>query len=136
MSARYAAERTRPRPPTDQDNYLKLLEEMAGIPWDRRQARFVCVIVVALPQGREIVAQGTCEGFIAQEPRGQGGFGYDPVFWLPQYQCTMAEVALATKNQISHRAAALAQLRAGLQEALAQHPELFREPARDVAQPG
>ena len=136
FSARYAADRTHLRPPTDRDNYLKLLEEMAAIPWERRQARFVCVIVLALPHGREIVAQGVCEGYIALEPRGQGGFGYDPVFWLPQYRCTMAEVELATKNRISHRAAALVQLRATLEEALAQQPELFSDLSRDVAQPG
>lgn len=135
-SARYAADRTAPRLPSDRDNYLKLLEEMAGVSWEKRQARFVCVIVVVFPCGPEIVAQGFCEGYIAFEPRGEGGFGYDPVFWLPQYQCTMAELDLAAKNRLSHRAAALAALRSQLLELKERQPEIFRPLSRDVAQPG
>jgi XTP/dITP diphosphohydrolase len=108
-SARYAADRTEARP-TDADNYRKLLEEMRGIPWDQRQARFVCEIVLAFPDGRTFNARGTCEGLIALEPRGEAGFGYDPVFWLPDYNCTVAQAGLEIKNRISHRAQALKQL--------------------------
>ncbi len=118
FSARYAADRTAPRLPSDPDNYAKLLEELAEVPWDRRQARFVCEIVLALPSGEEITARGTCEGYIAMAPRGDQGFGYDPVFWLPRYERTVAEVGLAIKNRLSHRAQALRQLKDKLQEFL------------------
>ncbi|MBW1917951.1 MAG: XTP/dITP diphosphatase [Deltaproteobacteria bacterium] len=110
-SARYAADRTYPDPPTDQDNYLKLLEELADIPWDQRQAQFVCEMVLAFPDSQMVSTQGTCKGMIALKPQGQQGFGYDPVFWLPQYGCTMAEIDLDLKNQISHRAQALKEMK-------------------------
>jgi XTP/dITP diphosphohydrolase len=108
-SARYAADRTAPSPPGDEDNWRKLLEEMAQVPPEARQARFVCEIALALPDGRLFQAAGECPGIIATAPRGQGGFGYDPVFWLPELGATMAEVGLAVKNRLSHRAAALKQ---------------------------
>ncbi len=110
-SARYAADRTAPRPPTDEDNWRKLLEELQGVPPEGRQARFVCELALALPDGRLFRASGECPGVIALAPRGQGGFGYDPVFWLPEFSATMAEVGLPVKNRISHRAAALGQLK-------------------------
>lgn len=110
-SARYAADRTAPRHPTDEDNWRLLLAEMQGVPPEQRQARFVCEIALALPDGRLFRAAGQCPGVIASAPRGQGGFGYDPVFWLPEFAATMAEVGLAVKNRISHRAAALRQVR-------------------------
>jgi len=131
FSARYAADRTDPARPTDPDNYRKLLEEMAAVPWEQRRARFVCCMVVAFPGGKTALAQGTCEGIINFEPRGEGGFGYDPVFWLPQYQKTMAEVGLVIKNQISHRAQALKQLKATLAQILSQEPTLF-QPAKNI----
>lgn len=126
FSARYAGDRTAPERPTDADNYRRLLEEMAGIPWDQRRARFVCCIVVAFPGGRTVVARGACEGVINLTPQGSGGFGYDPVFWLPEYNCTMAEVGLEVKNRISHRAQALKQLHSTLAELLSQDPSLFQ----------
>jgi XTP/dITP diphosphohydrolase len=126
FSARYSADRTATARPTDADNYAKLLEEMAAVPWEQRQARFVCCIVVAFPRGRSAVARGTCEGLINPTPQGTGGFGYDPVFWLPEYNCTMAEVGLETKNRISHRAQALKQLKATLAELLRREPSLFQ----------
>ncbi len=110
FSARYAQDRTGRRAPRDQDNYRKLLEELAGVPWERRQARFVCDIALVLPDGRIFRAHGECAGFIAFEPKGSRGFGYDPVFWVPGFKCTMAELAPEVKNRISHRAAALARL--------------------------
>lgn len=136
-SARYSAERTAPARPSDQENYQKLLEELAGVPEPQRTARFVCCLVVAFPDGRTIMARGTCEGLIHHQPQGEGGFGYDPVFWLPEYQATMAEVGLAVKNRLSHRAQALRQLHDILVDLLSQDPSLF-QPAetRDVAQPG
>ncbi len=124
-SARYAAERTAPARPGDEENYQKLLEELAGVPPAQRTARFVCCMVVAFPNGRTVLAQGTCEGLIHHRPQGRSGFGYDPVFWLPEYEATMAEVGLDIKNRISHRARALAQLKTILADLLRREPELF-----------
>ena len=126
LSARYAFDRTAPARPTDPDNYRKLLAEMASVPWAERRARFVCCMVVAFPGGRTAVARGTCEGYINLAPQGDGGFGYDPVFWLPAYNCTMAEVGLEIKNQISHRAQALQQLKLTLTELVRREPTLFQ----------
>jgi XTP/dITP diphosphohydrolase len=126
FSARYASERTAPQRPTDADNYRKLLEDLAGVPLARRRARFVCCLVVAFPCGRTAVARGTCEGLINLTPQGDGGFGYDPVFWLPEYNCTMAQVSLEVKNRISHRAQALKQLHATLADLLSREPLLFQ----------
>jgi XTP/dITP diphosphohydrolase len=86
---------------------------------------------VAFPGGRIAVARGVCEGLINLTPQGGGGFGYDPVFWLPQYKCTMAEVGLDLKNRISHRAQALKQLHATLAEFLSREPSLF-QPATTI----
>ena len=125
FSARYASDRTAPARPTDADNYRKLLEEMAAVPWAERRARFVCCIVAAFPGGRSAVARGTCQGLINLTPQGAGGFGYDPVFWVPEYNCTMAEVGLEIKNRISHRAQTLKQLQKTLAELLREEPSLF-----------
>jgi XTP/dITP diphosphohydrolase len=121
FSARYALDRTAPDPPTDTDNWRKLLEELQDVPWDERGARFVCEIALARPDGRLYRAHGECLGVIALEPRGKTGFGYDPVFWVPEYEATMAQLGPAIKNRISHRARALAALKdllASLQEEL------------------
>ena len=123
-SARYARDRTAPFSPTDEDNWRKLLDEMREVPDGARQARFVCEIALAWPDGRLIRARGECPGEIAREPRGASGFGYDPVFWLPEYGATVAEVGLAVKNRISHRARALAALKeilAGERQQEAKH---------------
>jgi XTP/dITP diphosphohydrolase len=111
FSARYARDRTAPGPPTDADNWRKLLQELQGVPWEERGARFVCEIALAWPEGRLLRAHGECRGVIALEPRGETGFGYDPVFWVPEYKATMAQLGPAIKNRISHRAHALAALR-------------------------
>ena len=111
FSARYAQDVTAPRPPSDADNWRKLLEEMRDVPWDQRSARFVCEIALALADGRLFTAHGECEGIIALAPRGDHGFGYDPVFWVPDHEATMAELGPDVKNQISHRARALAACR-------------------------
>jgi len=111
FSARYAQDLTAPRPPDDADNWRKLLEEMRDVPWEARSARFVCEIALALPDGRLFRAHGECEGIIALSPQGDHGFGYDPVFWVPEHAATMAQLGPAVKNQISHRARALAAFR-------------------------
>jgi len=124
FSARYAQDRTTPRPPGDRDNWGKLLQELQGVPWEERDARFVCEMALALPDGRLFRARGECAGYIALSPRGEQGFGYDPVFWVPQQQRTMAELPPRVKNRISHRARALEALR----ELLASRKEeIFRE---------
>jgi XTP/dITP diphosphohydrolase len=107
-SARYAQDRTGARHPGDRDNWQKLLDEMGKVPWERRQARFVCAIALARPDGRLFRAQGECRGYIALKPEGTEGFGYDPVFWVPEYGATMASLGPEIKNRISHRAQALA----------------------------
>jgi XTP/dITP diphosphohydrolase len=108
FSARYAQDRTATRPPTDADNWGKLLDELHNVPWGDRGARFVCELALALPDGRLLRARGECAGVIAFEPRGETGFGYDPVFWVPEYAATMAQLGPEIKNRISHRAKALA----------------------------
>ena len=100
-SARYAGPNA-----GDDDRIRKLLAELEGVPPERRTARFRCVIAVASPEGDVITAQGTVEGVIADAPRGHHGFGYDPIFYLPDRDCTMAELPPEEKNRISHRARA------------------------------
>jgi XTP/dITP diphosphohydrolase len=107
---------------SDIDRYRKLLAALGDTPAERRTARFRCAIALAYPAAFDAgvecgVAEGTCEGVIAFEPRGDGGFGYDPVFYLPEYGRTMAELPAQIKNQISHRARAV-QAAWGLLEAL------------------
>lgn len=108
-SARYAGPRA-----DDAANVARLLEELAGVPPGRRTARFRCVIVVARPDGAILSAEGTCEGLITTAPRGEGGFGYDPVFFDPEAGATFAELPPAIKNARSHRARAVAALRGAL----------------------
>lgn len=91
----------------DQANNRKLLDLLSGIPLERRTARFQCVVAIAEPDGWVHIAEGFCEGIIVEEPRGQGGFGYDPLFYVPAYERTFAELDPAIKNRISHRAKAL-----------------------------
>ncbi|MCX5892752.1 MAG: RdgB/HAM1 family non-canonical purine NTP pyrophosphatase [Deltaproteobacteria bacterium] len=105
-SARYAQDRTAPKAPTDADNWRKLLDELANVPWEQRQAR-----ALALPDGRLATARGECAGYIATAPQGTQGFGYDPVFWVPEYGATMAQLGPVVKNRLSHRALALEALR-------------------------
>ena len=107
FSARYAGADA-----TDEKNYLKLLAEMKGIPMDGRSARFRCVIALAFPHGKgTFTFDGVLDGFITTEPKGENGFGYDPVFFLPEMGRTAAELTLEEKNAISHRAMALKKLR-------------------------
>jgi XTP/dITP diphosphohydrolase len=93
---------------SDADRYRKLLNALAAIPEGRRGARFRCAVALVRPgHAQAQIAEGTCEGRIAFEPSGGEGFGYDPVFTVPEYGCTMAELPREVKNQISHRARAL-----------------------------
>ena len=92
---------------TDSERNSALIEKMKNIPDDKRTARFVCAIAHISPEGVLSVFEGSCEGMIAMSPSGSGGFGYDPVFYLPDYNKTMAEIPSELKNTISHRARAL-----------------------------
>ncbi len=100
-SARYGGEGL-----DDTGRWQLLLKNMAGE--ENRACKFVSVICCAFPDGTEVMARGECPGILAQGPSGDGGFGYDPIFYLPQLGKTMAQLTPAEKNQISHRARALA----------------------------
>ncbi|MBR8660818.1 MULTISPECIES: XTP/dITP diphosphatase [Brevibacillus] len=108
-SARYAGEHA-----SDEQNWRKLLDELRGVPAQQRTARFRCVLVLAEPGKEPVVAQGTCEGVIAEAPEGTNGFGYDPVFYLPDKGVTMAQLPPEEKNRISHRAMAMGNLLAAI----------------------
>ncbi len=117
-SARYAGEKA-----TDKDNNKKLLDELKGIPVDRRSAHFKCVLALVDPDTeKEIIVEGKCEGIIGIEPQGDKGFGYDPLFFIPKFNKTMAELPLKLKNKISHRANALKKMKEELME---RYKELF-----------
>ncbi len=105
-AARYAGENA-----TYEDNCRKLLQELQGIPRERRTARFITVAALAFPDDRIQVTHGVLEGMIAEEPSGKSGFGYDPVFVVPELGKTLAQVPADEKNRISHRARAFAQMR-------------------------
>jgi len=102
-SARYAGDKA-----TDAENIAKLLKEMEGK--TNRKAAFECVISIAVPSGPALTYEGRCEGEITTEPRGESGFGYDPVFYYPPYGKTFAEIPMADKNKVSHRGQALAEV--------------------------
>lgn len=97
-SARFAGDNA-----TDEDRISRLLSRLKDVPWHKRTARFICVIAIATPDGKVELCHGDCSGFVAFEPRGTYGFGYDPVFYLPRLNKTMAELPLDVKNQVSHR---------------------------------
>ena len=92
----------------------RLLAEMAEVRDEDRTARFVCVIALARPDGETHTFEGVCEGRVARRPKGTQGFGYDPIFYLPGYDQTLAELPLSLKNEISHRARAARRLKAWL----------------------
>ena len=89
------------------DKCQNLLDRLAGVPDDKRTARFICTLVCILPGGSKLTAEGTVEGRISYRPRGQGGFGYDPIFYYPPYGKTLAELTQDEKNHISHRGQAI-----------------------------
>lgn len=135
-SARFAGEGA-----TDEANNARLLDELRGVPPERRGARYVCVIALAAPDGAggaQVLGEfrGELEGRIADGPRGAGGFGYDPLMELPELGRTVAELSMAEKNEISHRARALRQALAWLRDyrsearapASAAHPRVGRRP--------
>lgn len=112
-SARYLGEDT----PYSIKN-ANIIERLEGIPVEGRSARFVCAIAAVLPDGRVLSTEGTIEGYIGYEERGNGGFGYDPIFMVPEYGCSTAELSAEAKNAISHRGKALNAMKIMLQKAL------------------
>lgn len=110
FSARYSGEDA-----TDEKNNTKLIQKLQGISFETRTARYRCSVVCLLTKDQMVNFEGSCEGIISYERKGKLGFGYDPLFFLPEYQQTFAELEPDIKNQISHRAKALAQLKQFLQ---------------------
>jgi XTP/dITP diphosphohydrolase len=112
-SARFAKEHA-----SDKENILYLLEQLNDAPASKRQAFFYCALVLVshADDPTPLIATGSLQGRISLQPHGKRGFGYDPVFYLPQKQCTLAELPLEEKNKISHRASALKQLMMMLEE--------------------
>ena len=113
LSARYAGEAA-----SDEDRYRKLLGELREVPNNRRAARFQYTAAYATPDGQVLLAQGTCEGTIAREPSGSGGFGYDPVFIPEGEERTMAQLASTEKHAVSHRGRAFRKLAKMIREHL------------------
>lgn len=112
-SSRYAGEDV-----TYEENWRKLLARMEDLPDGARGAHFLCVAVLASPEGVVGTAEGRCDGVILRAPRGEGGFGYDPVFLHPPTGKTFAELPLEEKNRVSHRALAMERIKSVLVEAI------------------
>ncbi len=104
FSARYAGPQA-----SDKERNDYLISRLDGVPWEKRQARFRCVIAIVSNDDEPVLCNGECTGIIAFEPQGDNGFGYDPIFWLPEFGKTMAELPLEKKNEISHRGKAARQ---------------------------
>ena len=102
----------------DHDRNQLLLEKLLSVPEEQRGAQFVCVAACVFPDGRELAVRGQCRGTILGEEHGSGGFGYDPVFCVPEYGCTFGELASDVKNSISHRARAFTALGSALRTLL------------------
>lgn len=110
-TARFAGENA-----SDDENIDKLLSELSGVPQEKRNAYFACAIAVIFPDGEEKTFFGKCEGKILTERHGENGFGYDPIFYVPEYDCSMAELLPEVKNRISHRSRALSAMMKGLKK--------------------
>ena len=116
LSARFGGEGI-----DDEKRVVLLLERLAGVPPEKRSARFRCLIAVARPDGQVYLFEGRCEGRVAEAPRGENGFGYDPVFMLPERGLTLAELPSQEKNAVSHRGRAARQARTFLEGLLREY---------------
>ena len=116
LSARYAGPEA-----DDARRFSRILERLKGVPVEKRGARFRCLIAVARPPGETELFEGECEGVVAEAPRGETGFGYDPVFYLPERGRTLAELSLSEKNAVSHRGAAARKARPFLEGLLREY---------------
>ena len=105
-SARYMGEDT-----SYEIKNQNLIHRLEGVPKEQRTARFVCAIAAVFPDGTSCVTRGTIEGYIGWEPAGENGFGYDPIFYVDEYQCSTAQLSREKKNQLSHRGKALRAMR-------------------------
>ncbi len=105
MSSRYSGANA-----SYSDNVDTLLRDLKGVPRENRTARFRCVVAIC-NNNEVMIVEGICEGIICEEPRGESGFGYDPLFYVSEFKCTFAEMELSLKNQISHRAKAFQELK-------------------------
>jgi len=99
----------------DAANNTLLLHKLEGLPQDQCTARFICALALVWPDGRTVTAEGVVEGYILKAPRGGNGFGYDPLFFVPELGCTTAELSKEEKNRISHRGRAIRMLVAKLE---------------------
>lgn len=115
LSARYAGEEA-----TDKERIDFLLVKLGDTPWEKRTARFRCIIAIASSEGEAELCAGECQGIIAFKPTGEKGFGYDPIFYLPQLGKTMAELSMDEKNEISHRGQAVIKARRILEQRVAE----------------
>lgn len=95
-----------------------IIDRLEGIPVEKRTARFVCAIACVFPDGSSKVVRSTIEGYIGYEEKGENGFGYDPIFMVPEYNCTSAELSMEEKNKISHRGKALRLIKEDVKKAL------------------
>ena len=93
-----------------------LLDRLKGVPKEKRTARFVCAIAAVFPHGEVIVKRGTIEGYIGDKPAGKNGFGYDPIFYVEEFQCSTAELTMEQKNALSHRGNALRAMKGDLEK--------------------
>jgi len=110
-SARYADKSDKKHTATYEDNYKKVLKEMDGVPWGKRKAEFVCVAALYLPQqNKTFTRKGVVKGYISISPVGNNGFGYDPIFYLPEKEKTFSELLPEEKNFLSHRFLAIKQI--------------------------
>ena len=100
-----------------------LIERLAGVPDEKRTARFVCAIAAVMPDGETFATHGTIEGKIDHEEKGDNGFGYDPIFYVPEYGCTMAQLTEEQKNRISHRGRALEAMKEELKKRMSEYYE-------------
>lgn len=114
-SARYMGENT-----SYEIKNWNLIHRLNGVPDEKRTARFVCVIAAVLPDGRTLSVRDTMEGRIAYEPAGEGGFGYDPILFLPEFGKTSAEITMEEKNAVSHRGKALRAMKACLEKEIGE----------------
>ncbi len=118
FSARFAGQGA-----NDRENNQKLLKELKGVPDANRTARFRCSIALVTPDGNVFAEEGTCEGVIGHVEKGDSGFGYDPLFYVPEFKKTFAELDMETKNRISHRAKAYRKAREILTDLLLKYRE-------------
>ncbi len=130
-SARYGGTRRG----EDVRRYELVLQQLKDVPWAERTARFRCVVAIATPAGKVRTAEGVIEGIITFEPEGEHGFGYDPIFFIPEFDCTMAQLPPETKNCISHRARAAQAALPIIRELVKRAAQERRNPSSEFGEP-